>query len=571
MAPRVLIVTGSLLTADEPSLWSALGKQLGALRSGSGAWLDLQAKLDLGERLIGMRLERTSHRYRRASYRATVDRYLAPLEDLEGPELTEVALATLLDREGLEFDAATYAELYADPDRRAQLLDRNDVVFASSTLLRDLGEVTPMLAMLRRPGNKVVVGGALAGLLHRQWVDDVGADLLAVGYGELLVPALAAWIRSNFTELSPPLGGRLEVRGNMVVVHSGTPEGRSLDHLPTPDWGLAERYHRRRYRLVKYESVRGCPYRCEFCNYPFLFDDTRFRYRSAEQIDADWQVLEAGGAEYVSCLDSLFTMPRRRLKELCSRLVARHSRLKWICYARADDLADADTAQRMAEAGCVQVHIGIESGSQAVLDAMNKVVTVEANHQAVENCRRFGITSFATLIVGFPGSTLADEEATLAFLRASPPDLHYLAAFNTRFEGVPILSPERRAATGLVVQPAGRSGQPYWRHQTMSCTEVGSILREHSRAVRLERRSLDGGLFLANSLRFRPEDRAALLEFQRDAAVHHPWLSGVVGQLQRWIQGRLEVDVERVLAEPSRVFTLDHGGSGVQGVPNAHP
>lgn len=532
-----------MLTADEPSLLGALGKQLASLRAGSGAWLDIEAKLELGQRVLAARWARRRPAYRGAAYRDVVDRYFAPLEGLESPELTEVSLATLLTREGLEFEAATYAELHADPARRRRLLDRTELVFASSTLLRDLSEVAPMLAMLRRPGNKLVAGGALAGLLHGQWTEALGADVLAVGYGERLVPSLAAWARSGFRELRPPPGGRIERRGGFSVLHAGPPVGLSLDELEAPDWALAERYHQRRFRLVKYESVRGCPYRCEFCNYPFLFDDTKFRHRSAERIDRDWQRLEAGGAEFVSCLDSLFTMPKRRLVELCERLIARGSRLRWICYARADDLADPAVVERMREAGCVQVHIGIESGSQRVLDAMNKRVTVAANQRALENCRRFGITSFATFIIGFPGSRREDEAATLEFLRRSPPDLHYLAAFNTRFEGVPILAPARRAATGLEVAPVGRSGQPYWRHHSMSCTEVGEILRTMSRAVREERRSLDAGLFLAHSLRFCPEDRDALLDFQRDAASHGPLTERALGRLRRFVAARLAADV----------------------------
>lgn len=548
MTPRVLIVTGSMLTADEPSLIRALGKQLASLRAGSGAWLDLEAKLELGQRVLAARWARRRAALRRAPYRDAVERYFAPLEGLESPELTEVSLATLLAREGLDFEAATYAELHADPARRRRLLAETDVVFASTTLLRDLSEVAPMLAMLRRPGNRLVAGGALGGLLHGQWTEALGADVLAVGYGERLVPCLAAWFRSGFRDLVPPPGGRLERRGALLVIHAGSPEGLSLDAFEAPDWSLAERYHRRAFRLVKYESVRGCPYRCEFCNYPFLFDDTKFRHRSAARIDQDWQRLEEGGAEIVSCLDSLFTMPRRRLVELCERLIARRSRLRWICYARADDLADPAVVQRMREAGCIQVHIGIESGSQRVLDAMNKRVTVEANRRAVENCRRLGITSFATFIVGFPGSTREDEAATLEFLRASPPDLHYLAAFNTRFEGVPILSPARRAATGLEVAPVGHSGQPYWRHHTMSCTEVGGLLHDLSRAVREERRSLDAGIFLAHSLRFRPEDRDLLLDFQKEAAHLGPLAARAAGALRRLVSARLEADVARTFA-----------------------
>lgn len=544
----MLIVTGEMLSAKEPSILRALEKQVASFRASSGAWLDIQLKILASEALVGSRRHRRSRAYERAPYKAAVERFFGSALETDAPELTEVTLATLLAAEGIAFEATTYSALYADPDLRERLLAKCDCVFASTTLIRDLSELAPMIGILKRPHNHVVAGGALAAILHHDWPGVPGLDVLAVGYGELLVPSLAAWMRAGFRDLAPPPTGRIVRAGDTTLLYSGVPDSKDLDSLPTPDWSLAEEYHGRRFSVVHYESVRGCPYRCAFCNYPFLFDDTKFRYRSAKRIAADWEKLAARGVEYVSCLDSLFTMPKRRLVELCNLLIERDVRIKWICYARADDLADIETCRLMRRAGCHQVQIGVESGSQAQLDNMNKRCTVESNKLALRNCREVGITSLATVIVGFPGETRETVRASFECLRESPPDVYYLAPFNTRVEYVPILNEENRAKFGIATSTDGRSSAPYWRHDSMSCTDVAEHLRWFHRQMAEERVALEGTTFYTGILEFDPNDRDALLDFQRDVSRSHPVLRWTIHRLSAWAQRRLERDVARTFA-----------------------
>ncbi len=542
------MVTGGLLSVKERSLVQAVRKQVEAFRASSGAWLDVQYKVLAAEHLVASQRLRRSAAFRRAPYRAAVERFFTEDPTLDAPELTEVSLCTLLRDEGLGFEVATYAELYADPARRERLLGATDCVFASTTLLRDLSELEPMVRMLDRPWNRVVAGGALAGILHREWPGCPGLDVLAVGYGERLVPALAAWIRSGYQRLTPPDGGRLERAGATDVLHSGVPRSLSLDDLPEPDWRLAGAVHGRRFRMVHYESVRGCPYRCSFCNYPYLFDDTKFRTKSAARIAADWRALADDGAEYVTCLDSLFTMPKRRLVELCERLLADGTRLRWICYARADDLDDLDTVRLMKAAGCHQVQIGVESGSQRMLDHMNKRATVQAMRRGLLHCREAGLTTLVTVIVGFPGETPTTVRETVAFLRDAPPDFYYAAPFNTRVEYVPILSPDSRARFDLVTTTGGRSSAPYWRHATMASTEVGRWMRHIDDQMMHGGHALQGGLFYPGILTYDMADRPALLAFQRDVAASTPLVKATFGALRRFTQRRLDRDAARALA-----------------------
>jgi radical SAM superfamily enzyme YgiQ (UPF0313 family) len=544
---RVLIVTGSLLSAKERSPAAALKKQARALEASSGAWLDVQQKLAAAEHLACKGLFRKTRAYRSADYRKTVDAFFADERNFEAPELTEVTLMTLLDKEGLAYDAITVGDVFTD--RLAPLLDRCDVVFVSTTLLRDLSEVVPVVNELRRPNKRIVLGGALTSILQRQnkttWASELSVSVLAIGYGELLMPHLARWIRGE--ALTAPERGKLSQVGETFVLESGVPDTFNLDFIATPNWQLAERYWNKRFSLVHYESVRGCPYRCAFCNYPFLFADTKFRYKSAEKIADDWAQYAASGVTHVSCLDSLFTMPKKRLVRLCELLIERGVKIEWLCYARSDDLLDPEVCALMKRAGCFQVQIGAESGNDEQLLRMQKRSDVEKNVTAIKNCRAAGITTLCTVIVGFPGETAATVDDTIAFLRAAQPDFYYAAPFNTRVEDVPILSPESRRRYALESVSDGRSSAPYWRHATMACTEIYDHVERIHAAAMGEGLSLEGTLFYKGIQGYDASARPALLRFQRDVRASGSFVRAIFAWAHRWVKARLKSDVARVL------------------------
>ena len=540
---KVLVITGGLLNEKESSLWRALRKQAAQWSSSESAWLDLKAKAIIGESLVlaGWRRFRCGQRLP-----GEVRGYFSDARNMGIPELTEVVLTTALRAEGISYEIATVDDVFrADRTIRAKLAACS-VVFLSATLLRDLGEIEPILRRIKRSDNRIVIGGALAAILAEQGEGIPDVDILAVGYGEVLVPILAAYLRSGCRALTAALPASIERRRHSLILRSGMPATRSLDGLATPDWRGAERDHGRRFPLVHYESVRGCPYRCNFCNYPYLFDDEKFRYRSARKIADDWQrYRDELGVEFVSCLDSLFTMPRRRLAGLCEELVRRRINVKWICYARADDLADGDVAAMMKAAGAHQVQIGIESGDPQVLANMNKQCTVEQNGVALDNCRAVGLTSVVSLVVGFPGETEASLATTYRFLRDHPPDFYFLAIFSTRVAGVPVLSDVNRARFGLHVDSNPRTVAPYWRHASMSSADVGRHVRHLNRQLIEDRVALNAATFYSGMLGFSSSQRDALLDFQRASLDDCGLLARGFDLVHAWIDRRLSADMAR--------------------------
>jgi anaerobic magnesium-protoporphyrin IX monomethyl ester cyclase len=538
---KVLIVTGGLLNAKETSLWSAIGKQTMQFKAARNHWLETKIKVVAAEPLV-MSL------FKNKTKNDVLKNFFSKSENYTTPELTEVVLADLLTREKMPFDIMTYDTLFSDKKKAALLLKNTNVIFASSTLLHDLSALEPLIKMLKKPHNKIILGGALAGNICKDWEGSKDIDILAIGYGEMLVPAIVKWINSGFCHLEPNVEGRIVNKTHTIFYYSGVPKSLSLDFLPTPDWRVVEKYHGKKYNMINYESMRGCPYRCSFCNYPYLFDDTKFRTKSAEKMADDWEKYQNElGVKYITCLDSLFTMPKKRLVQFCNLLIKRNIKIKWIGYARADDLTDEEILPLMKAAGAQQLQIGIESGNQTLLDNMNKKCSVESNLIALENCRKYGITSLITLIAGFPGETKKTLEDTFQFMKQARPDFYFLATFSIRVNGVPILNEENKARFGLRTVQNGYSFAPYWAHNTMSCREVGNLVRDFNDKIMREKISLDGNVFYSGILNYEVSQKEALLEYQKQLITSNGFVKFIFNRINHWVDKKLNHDFKNYL------------------------
>lgn len=275
---------------------------------------------------------------------------------------------------------------------------------------------------------------------------DLGATTVAVGTHPSavprntleLVPALDVVIRHEpeltFREvvdrvragrsLAGCLGTAIRVDGQ-VVVHPDRPLVRHLDELPIPKQHLLplDRYRMpfigKRYVWVL--TNRGCPYRCTYCFEGVVWGKS-VRYRSAESIVRELEYLAGHGVHKVVFLADLFTCDRRGVLKLCDLILEKGLKIRWACNSRVDTI-DEEMAVRMKQAGCWLIAFGIESGAQAVLDAVRKDTTVEQARATIRMIDRVGIRSWAYFIIGLPGETPATIRATIDFAKSLPLDI----------------------------------------------------------------------------------------------------------------------------------------------------
>lgn len=200
----------------------------------------------------------------------------------------------------------------------------------------------------------------------------------------------------------------------------GTPASlMSIDDIPFPNRSQARRYHfdvGGREAATMFTS-RGCPYRCGFCSHAIW--GTKLVQRSAKNVYEEVCQLRDLGYRAVMFFDDTFAIDPGRLAEVCSQLG--NLDMLWRCFIRADTV-DGESLLSMARSGCVEIGIGIESGSQKILDIINKGTTVEQNSQVVQWCKDVGIVVKAFLILGLPGESRETVEETRQWILANRPD-----------------------------------------------------------------------------------------------------------------------------------------------------
>lgn len=203
---------------------------------------------------------------------------------------------------------------------------------------------------------------------------------------------------------------------------------RDLDTLPFPAWDLVEtgRYRslwtdRHGYFSVNMVTTRGCPFHCNWCAKP-LYGQV-YNSRSPENVVEEMQYLkQTVNPDHIWFCDDIFGLKPGWVARFSEEVVKAGAALPFKCLARVDLLLREDTIANLRRAGCRTVWVGAESGSQKILDAMDKGTTVEQIYQATRAMQNAGIRVGFFLQYGYPGETRADIDLTLKMVKECLPD-----------------------------------------------------------------------------------------------------------------------------------------------------
>ncbi len=185
------------------------------------------------------------------------------------------------------------------------------------------------------------------------------------------------------------------------------------------------------YRTLGIITSRGCPFVCNYCINSKR--ETQLRFHSAERVvDEIKYLVNRHHIESIAFYDELMATNIDRFREICDQMIANDlHKLKWECQIHARRIRP-DVLRLMKKAGCVQVTIGFESGSQRMLDRMVKHATVEQNMEAARHIHEAGLRVRGCFIIGTPGETEEDVELTRKFIRQAEIDfasIHYLTPY----------------------------------------------------------------------------------------------------------------------------------------------
>lgn len=253
-----------------------------------------------------------------------------------------------------------------------------------------------------------------------------GADYVLIGEGELTLHELLQAIFSEKSEEQIAEIPGLVTRTNPSKRIPRRPVDK-LDSLPFPAWELVDlrRYRdiwvrRHGYFSINMATTRGCPYHCNWCAKPIW--GQRYHSRSPENVVEEMVQLKAtANPDHIWFVDDIFGLKKNWIERFAELVEEYSVRTPFKCLLRTD-LVTARTATALARAGCRSVWLGAESGSQKVLDAMEKGASVQDTYAATAHLRSVGIRVSYFLQFGYPGEDWEDIRATLQMVWNNMPD-----------------------------------------------------------------------------------------------------------------------------------------------------
>jgi radical SAM PhpK family P-methyltransferase len=388
--------------------------------------------------------------------------------DFVWPVIT--TLGSFLGRRGLSFD---YVNLFhLEKERVVEKLAAGvRVVAVTTTLYVSPRPIVEIVSFLRKhdPTVLIVVGGPYIGNLVSAMAPEdleaifeyLGADVYVTGReGELTLARLLHNLRNDADLASVP-NVAYRTSGGFVRTRAEVESNPLAENMV--DYGLFRSSDFNEFLTTR--TAKSCPFSCAFCGFPQRSGS--YTYLDLAHVERELASIRSiGSVSTVTFIDDTFNVPKNRFRDLMRLMIDKDYGFRWNCFYRSDH-GDRATIELMRDAGCEGVFLGIESGSDQMLKAMNKTARRADYLDALEAFADAGISTYASLIIGFPGETEETVAETISLLEQSRPDF-YRAQLWYCDPVTPIY--QRRDELGI-------RGEAFnWSHRTMDWTHAAQII-----------------------------------------------------------------------------------------------
>jgi radical SAM superfamily enzyme YgiQ (UPF0313 family) len=274
-----------------------------------------------------------------------------------------------------------------------------------------------MIKIAKAKGCTVIVSSSDSTDRYEEYLKE-GADFVIIGEAEQTLLEITNFIERGGNDYSA-IKGLAYLQSGTVVKTPARQVLKDLDNLPLPAWDLVNMDQYRQtwlksagYFSLNMSTTRGCPFKCNWCAKPIY--GNRYNSRSPGNVLAEIKLLKDRYAmDHIWFCDDIFGLKPGWVMEFANLIRQEHIKVRFKIQSRADLLIDADTVKALAAAGCENVWIGAESGSQKILDAMDKGVSIQQIRESTRLMKDAGIKPSFFIQFGYPGELKDDIGLTI--------------------------------------------------------------------------------------------------------------------------------------------------------------
>ena len=382
-------------------------------------------------------------------------------------------LGTYVYNHGYSFDY--FNSFQRDKELIKEALLKNEImtIVIPTTLYTSIFPLIEIISFIKKynSSSKIIVGGPLIAtqirVQDKETLDYILEMLNADFYinssqGEEALTQILSALKSN---------GEYELINNIYYRKDGkyfSNEINQENNLLSDNMVNWKLFANKIESAVNIRTAISCPFSCSFCGFPQHAG--KYQVADIEGVKKELAYLgEIKKVNSINFIDDTFNIPKERFKEILKHIINHKYRFKWNSYLRCQFI-DREIVELMRESGCQGVFLGIESGSQKILENMNKATTLEKYREGIKLLRENGITTFASFIVGFPGETEETVRETINFIEETKPTF-----FRTQLWYCEPITPIWREKQKYEI----KGSQFEWSHKTMNVEKACKVIESN--------------------------------------------------------------------------------------------
>jgi len=276
------------------------------------------------------------------------------------------------------------------------------------------------------PHTKIIAGGPHATIMPKEMLKG-SFDIIVIGEGEITLKEILSG------KSLEKIDGLAFKSGSEIVVNKPRKLIADLDDLPLPDYSIfnnkdyfTPRINCKKNPVAAMETSRGCIYGCVFCSKKVF--GRCFRGKSPKRVVDEMEHILSFGYKEIHIWDDGFSTDLKRAKEICREIMKRNLKMPWNLYngLRVNRI-DKELLILLKKSGCYRISVGVESGTQKILDNINKGIKLEDTRKAFKLAREVGIETIAFCMIGLPGETEETMKKTIDFILEIKPTISKLS------------------------------------------------------------------------------------------------------------------------------------------------